>query len=213
MRRWPRHPRERYPTSLRPPESPAATPGGLSERQALVAIQHRGQHAADSRLRKKRLVVEMYQQRFGSVPVEHHDGMLTRLAKRYGWIVLQFADTNRLHLALTTQEHSAGTTWAQARRPSMPARGLRIVARPETAFPERNPAETTARMREAMRPGVDIVYQGRLQDEDGRWPAIPTLLLRVGEASATPASGARPWVPVWDLRIPSQYRSTDPLPG
>ena len=135
---------------------------------------------------------------------------------------------------------------------------------------------------EAMQRGADIIYQGRLQDDDGCWSGYPDFLVRAdtpstlggwsyevldaklariarGEAllqllldsdllaqvqgtmpewmhltlgggdgnrdgrsagvgpsdhhrlRSTPASGARPWVPVWDLRIPLQYRSRDPL--
>ena len=63
-------------------------------------------------------------------------------------------------------------------------RAVEIVTPPETAFSERDPAEATARTLEAMRRGVDIVYQGRLQDEGGRWSGYPDFLLRVDEASA-----------------------------
>ena len=63
-------------------------------------------------------------------------------------------------------------------------RAVEIVTPPESPFPERDPGEAAARTREAMRRGVDIVYQGRLQDDDGRWSGYPDFLLRVDEASA-----------------------------
>ena len=49
---------------------------------------------------------------------------------------------------------------------------------------QRDPEAATARTREAMRRGVDVVYQGRLQNEDGRWSGYPDFLVRVDEASA-----------------------------
>lgn len=63
-------------------------------------------------------------------------------------------------------------------------RAVEIVTPPESPFPERDPEEAAARTREAMRRGVDIVYQGRLQDDDGRWSGYPDFLLRVDDASA-----------------------------
>ena len=61
---------------------------------------------------------------------------------------------------------------------------VEIVTPPESPFPERDPEEAAARTRDAMRRGVDVVYQGRLQDDDGRWSGYPDFLLRVDEASA-----------------------------
>ena len=63
-------------------------------------------------------------------------------------------------------------------------RAVEIVTPPETPFPEHDPEEMTAHTREAMRRGVDIVYQGRLQDEDGRWSGYPDFLVRVDAPSA-----------------------------
>ncbi len=63
-------------------------------------------------------------------------------------------------------------------------RAVEIVTPPETPFPEHDPEEMTARTREAIRRGVDIVYQGRLQDDDGRWSGYPDFLLRVDAPSA-----------------------------
>ena len=54
----------------------------------------------------------------------------------------------------------------------------------DTPVWQRDPDAATARTREAMRRGVDIVYQGRLQSDDGRWSGYPDFLLRVDEASA-----------------------------
>ena len=63
-------------------------------------------------------------------------------------------------------------------------RAVEIVTPPETPFPEHDPRKAAARTREAMRRGVDVVYQGRLQDEDGRWSGYPDFLLRVDKPSA-----------------------------
>ena len=63
-------------------------------------------------------------------------------------------------------------------------RAVEIVTPPEMPFPERDPEAAAARTREAMRRGADVVYQGRLQDDDGRWSGYPDFLLRVDEASA-----------------------------
>ena len=63
-------------------------------------------------------------------------------------------------------------------------RAVEIVTPPESPFSERDPGEAAARTRAAMRRGVDVVYQGRLQDHDGRWSGYPDFLFRVDEASA-----------------------------
>ena len=49
---------------------------------------------------------------------------------------------------------------------------------------QRDPEAAAARTSEAMRRGVDIVYQGRLQDDDGRWSGYPDFLVRVDAPSA-----------------------------
>ena len=54
----------------------------------------------------------------------------------------------------------------------------------DTPVWQRDPEAAAARTRQAMQRGVDIVYQGRLQDDDGRWSGYPDFLLRVDEASA-----------------------------
>ena len=62
-------------------------------------------------------------------------------------------------------------------------RAVEIVTPPETPVWQRDREAATARTREAMRRGVDIVYQGRLQDEDRRWSGYPDFLLRVDAPS------------------------------
>ncbi len=54
----------------------------------------------------------------------------------------------------------------------------------DTPVWQRDPEAAAASTRQAMQRGVDIVYQGRLQDDDGRWSRYPDFLLRVDEASA-----------------------------
>ena len=54
----------------------------------------------------------------------------------------------------------------------------------DTPVWQRDPEAAAARTGEAMRRGVHIVYQGRLQDEDGRWSGYPDFLLRVDAPSA-----------------------------
>ena len=63
-------------------------------------------------------------------------------------------------------------------------RAVEIVTPPETPVWQREPEAATARTLEAMRRGVEIVYQGRLQNDGGRWSGYPDFLLRVDEASA-----------------------------
>ena len=65
------------------------------------------------------------------------------------------------------------------------ARGgtVEIITAPDTPFPERDPAVAATRTEEAMRRGADVIYQGRLQDEDGLWSGYPDFLLRVDRAS------------------------------
>ncbi len=65
------------------------------------------------------------------------------------------------------------------------ARGgtVEIITAPDTPFPERDPSVAATRTEEAMRRGADVIYQGRLQDEDGLWSGYPDFLLRVDRAS------------------------------
>ena len=63
-------------------------------------------------------------------------------------------------------------------------RAVEIVTPPETASAERDPGEAAARTRQAMRRRADVIYQGRLEDGDGRWSGYPDFLLRVDAPSA-----------------------------
>ena len=65
------------------------------------------------------------------------------------------------------------------------ASGLTVEAVTAAAAPfsERDPAAAAARTKEAMRRGVDVIYQGRLQDEAGHWSGYPDFLLRVDRPS------------------------------
>ena len=63
-------------------------------------------------------------------------------------------------------------------------RAVEIVTPPERAFAERDPAAAAARTRQAMRRRADVIYQGRLEDGDGRWSGYPDFLLRVDKPSA-----------------------------
>ncbi len=51
-------------------------------------------------------------------------------------------------------------------------------------FPHRDAAATATRTREAMSRGTDVIYQGRLEDDGGRWSGHPDFLLRVDRPSA-----------------------------
>ena len=65
------------------------------------------------------------------------------------------------------------------------ARGgtVEIITAPDTPSRERDPSVAATRTEEAMRGGADVIYQGRLQDEDGLWSGYPDFLLRVDRAS------------------------------
>ena len=51
-------------------------------------------------------------------------------------------------------------------------------------FSHRDWTTAAARTVDAMRRGVDLVYQGRLEDADGRWSGYPDFLIRVERPSA-----------------------------
>ena len=63
-------------------------------------------------------------------------------------------------------------------------RTVEVVTAADAPFSDRDPAAAAARTREAMRRGADVVYQGRLEDGDGRWSGYPDFLLRVDRPSA-----------------------------
>ena len=68
------------------------------KREAAVAVQSRSERAPNTRFGEERLVVEMKQNRFRLMPVEHHDGMFPRSAQCHGRIVLQFTHAERFHV-------------------------------------------------------------------------------------------------------------------
>ncbi len=51
------------------------------------------------------------------------------------------------------------------------------------SFSHRDRADAAARTAAAMRRGADVIYQGRLEDADGRWSGYPDFLLRVDTPS------------------------------
>ena len=54
----------------------------------------------------------------------------------------------------------------------------------DTPFSHRDAAMAATRTREAMSRGARVIYQGRLEDEGGRWGGYPDFLLRVDRPSA-----------------------------
>ena len=63
-------------------------------------------------------------------------------------------------------------------------RTVETIIPPDTPFSRRDPAATAAGTRDAMGRGTDVIYQGRLEDEGGRWSGYPDFLLRVDRPSA-----------------------------
>ena len=63
-------------------------------------------------------------------------------------------------------------------------REVETVVEADTPLPRRDAAAAAARTRGAMARGVDVVYQGRLEDGAGRWSGYPDFLLRVDGRSA-----------------------------
>ena len=63
-------------------------------------------------------------------------------------------------------------------------RTVETIIPADTPFSQRDPVAAAARTRDAMRRGADVVYQGRLVDEDGRWSGYPDFLLRVDRPGA-----------------------------
>ena len=54
----------------------------------------------------------------------------------------------------------------------------------DTPFSHRAAATAATRTREAMSRGANVIYQGRLEDDGGRWSGYPDFLLRVDRPSA-----------------------------
>ena len=63
-------------------------------------------------------------------------------------------------------------------------RTVETITATDTPFSHRDRAAAAAQTREAMRRGADVIYQGRLEDDDGRWSGYPDFLLRVDRQSA-----------------------------
>ena len=61
---------------------------------------------------------------------------------------------------------------------------VEIITKADAPFRDRDHAAATVRTKEAMRRGADVIYQGRLEGEDGRWSGYPDFLLRVDRPSA-----------------------------
>ncbi len=63
-------------------------------------------------------------------------------------------------------------------------RTVATITAPGAPFATQDRATAAARTAEAMRRGVDVVYQGRLESGDGRWSGYPDFLIRVEAPSA-----------------------------
>ena len=63
-------------------------------------------------------------------------------------------------------------------------RTVETITATDAPFWHRDPTAAAARTRDAMRRGADVIYQGRLEDDDGRWSGYPDFLLRVDGQSA-----------------------------
>ena len=63
-------------------------------------------------------------------------------------------------------------------------RTVETITAADAPFSHQDRANAAERTTEAMRRGVDGIYQGRLEDEDGRWSGYPDFLLRVDTPSA-----------------------------
>ncbi len=63
-------------------------------------------------------------------------------------------------------------------------RTVEAIAATAAPFSRRDRLAAAERTRDAMRRGVDIIHQGRLEDGDGRWSGHPDFLLRVDTPGA-----------------------------
>ena len=63
-------------------------------------------------------------------------------------------------------------------------RTVETIIPADTPFTHRDPAAAAARTREVMSRGANVIYQGRLEDDSGRWSGYPDFLLRVDRPSA-----------------------------
>ena len=63
-------------------------------------------------------------------------------------------------------------------------RTVEAIIGADTPFSHRDPVAAAARTRDAMQRGADVIYQGHLEDDVGRWSGYPDFLLRVDRPSA-----------------------------
>ena len=61
---------------------------------------------------------------------------------------------------------------------------MATITAPGAPFAKQDWATAAVRTVDAMRRGVDVVYQGRLESGDGRWSGYPDFLIRVEAPSA-----------------------------
>ena len=62
-------------------------------------------------------------------------------------------------------------------------RAVETVSAVGVPFAQQDRAASTTRTVEAMRRGAGVIYQGRLEDADGRWSGYPDFLIRVERSS------------------------------
>ena len=83
-------------------------------------------------------------------------------------------------------------------------RAVETVTVAGVPFAQRDRAEDVARTLEAMRRGASVIYQGRLEDGDGRWSGYPDFLIRVQHPS-----GLGDWsYEVVDAKLAREARGT-----
>ena len=62
-------------------------------------------------------------------------------------------------------------------------RTVETIVPPDTPFSHRDPVAAAARTRDAMRRGADVIYQGRLEEDGGRWSGYPDFVVRLDRQS------------------------------
>ena len=83
-------------------------------------------------------------------------------------------------------------------------RSVATITAPGAPFSQQDWTTAAGRTRDAMRSGVDVVYQGRLESGDGRWGGYPDFLIRVERPSALGAWSYE----VVDAKLASVARGT-----
>ena len=61
---------------------------------------------------------------------------------------------------------------------------VETIVPPDTPFSQRDPVAVATRTRDAMRRGAEVIYQGCLEEDGGRWSGNPDFLLKVDRSSA-----------------------------